>query len=458
MTNPASPKHVFMSYSRRDEAAMQRIAAFLRKQSINVWVDNEKLVPGTPIWEVEIEKAIKNASAVIVILSPDSKDSEWVRREISLADQYHTRIFPVLVHGDEESSITLRLITRQYVDIRRNEDVGLDSLRVALSLYLEGLEAQGRRAKEEADVLAREKAEREIAEKAAREKDERERLAKEKEEAERLAAQKVEKEQQEREKAKEAGVLHYKGMLAQKEGKYGEAELLFRQSLAIAVHLKDEQGKANILHQLAILTQERQTKEKAESEAAERVAREKDEREAAEKAAREKAEREATEKAAREKAEREAADKAARERATKLEEFKRKEAERLAREKAAREIAAQEAAEKTALEKANRAESYIGAILGAGLALFYLFIYGENFVDAIPLAILLIIVVYFSVRIAFPHKISVIFLIIGFFIAGLKLETDLSEYPENFILLGGIVGLPAGAILSWVLALGKVLK
>lgn len=48
--------------------------------------------------------------------------------------------------------------------------------------------------------------------------------------------------------------------------------------------------------------------------------------------------------------------------------------------------------------------------------------------------------------------------IIGFFIAGLKLETDLSEYPENFILLGGIVGLPAGAILSWVLALGKVLK
>ena len=79
-----------------------------------MWVDNEKLVPGTPIWEEEIEKAIKAASAVVVILSPDSKNSEWVRREISLADQYRTRIFPVMVRGDEDSSITIRLITRQY--------------------------------------------------------------------------------------------------------------------------------------------------------------------------------------------------------------------------------------------------------------------------------------------------------------------------------------------------------
>ena len=86
--------HVFMSYSRRDEAVMRRVAMFLRNQGINVWVDNEKLVPGTPIWEVEIEKAIKAASAIIVILSPDSKNSEWVRREISLADNIAHAFFP----------------------------------------------------------------------------------------------------------------------------------------------------------------------------------------------------------------------------------------------------------------------------------------------------------------------------------------------------------------------------
>ena len=134
--------HVFMSYSRKDEAVMRRVATFLRKQGISVWVDNEKLVPGTPIWEEEIEKAIRGSSAVIVILSPDSKNSVWVRREISFAEQYRKRIFPVMVAGDEDSSITLRLITNQYVDIRKDEISGIQTLGTAISFYMEGITLQ----------------------------------------------------------------------------------------------------------------------------------------------------------------------------------------------------------------------------------------------------------------------------------------------------------------------------
>jgi len=53
-TLPDTPalKHVFMSYSRKDEAVMQRVVGFLRKQGLNAWVDNEKLVSGTPIREI----------------------------------------------------------------------------------------------------------------------------------------------------------------------------------------------------------------------------------------------------------------------------------------------------------------------------------------------------------------------------------------------------------------------
>jgi sulfatase modifying factor 1 len=133
---------VFVSYSRMDNDVMRRIVTFLRKRGIKTWVDNEKLTPGTPIWEEEIEKAIKGASAIIVVLSPDSKVSEWVRREISLADQNHKRIFPVLVRGDEDTSMSLRLITRQYVDLRRDEEKGLDSLYTALSQYLDEQKTQ----------------------------------------------------------------------------------------------------------------------------------------------------------------------------------------------------------------------------------------------------------------------------------------------------------------------------
>ena len=128
---------------------MRFIARFLRAQGMKVWVDNEKLIPGTPIWEDAIEKAIRDSAAIVVVLSPDSKSSEWVRREISLADQHRKRVFPVLASGDENSSITLRLINRQFVDIRQNKEKGLKSLSEALSFYINELILHEQRALEE---------------------------------------------------------------------------------------------------------------------------------------------------------------------------------------------------------------------------------------------------------------------------------------------------------------------
>ncbi len=167
-------RHVFISYSRRDDIVMRRTVDFLRKQGIKIWVDNEKLTPGTPIWEEEIEKAINNAYAVVVMLSPDAKNSEWVRREITYADQYRKRVFPVLVNGDEDASIPLRLITRQFVDIRANENIGLNSLTAAITFYAEEIEALERKERKEAEILASVQAEREAAKhEAAQAKSER---------------------------------------------------------------------------------------------------------------------------------------------------------------------------------------------------------------------------------------------------------------------------------------------
>lgn len=206
----AQTGHIFISYSRRDEVVMRRIVKYLRGEGILVWVDNEKLVPGTPIWEYEIEKAIRGAFAIVVVLSPDAKKSEWVLREITLADQFHKRVFPVLVGGTDEDSIPLRLITRQFVDLRRDELTGLKSLSTAISFYSEELtrlEEERVAAEREA---ARLKLEREAAEKAARDaqakaeaekqaRQEAERLARNRAEEERLVM--LEEERQAKEKA-----------------------------------------------------------------------------------------------------------------------------------------------------------------------------------------------------------------------------------------------------------------
>ena len=135
MNTPAS--YFFMSYSRENVSLQRRVIAGLRERGVKAWVDIENLIPGSPAWEREIERAIRGAAGVIVLLSPEANNSEWVRREISFAEQNEKRIFPVLIHGDEDDSIPLRLSNHQRVDLRRNFNSGLDELAHALRDHLD---------------------------------------------------------------------------------------------------------------------------------------------------------------------------------------------------------------------------------------------------------------------------------------------------------------------------------
>ena len=133
----SSGRHFFISYSRTDTSKKQNIVKQLRARGINLWVDIENLVPGTPAWELEIERAIRGAAGIIVLLSPESNNSEWVRREISFAEQNDKYVFPVLIRGDENDSIPLRLSNHQWVDLREDYNNGLDELADALNDHLE---------------------------------------------------------------------------------------------------------------------------------------------------------------------------------------------------------------------------------------------------------------------------------------------------------------------------------
>jgi hypothetical protein len=135
MSSSPAP-YFFMSYSREDTAKQRRIVRELRERGINVWVDIENLTPGTPTWEREVERAIRNATGLIVLLSPESNNSEWVRREIGFGEQHRKRIFPVLIEGDDDTSTPLRLVSHQRVDLRRHFEQGLDQLADAIKDYI----------------------------------------------------------------------------------------------------------------------------------------------------------------------------------------------------------------------------------------------------------------------------------------------------------------------------------
>jgi hypothetical protein len=109
---------VFLSYSRKNAEQMRRIRTDLRAAGLNVWTD-ENLSIGTPSWKRFVEAAIRDSHSLILLMTPDSKASEWVERELNAAKTLNKPIFPLLLRGKEKDSIPFMLNGAQYLDIRR---------------------------------------------------------------------------------------------------------------------------------------------------------------------------------------------------------------------------------------------------------------------------------------------------------------------------------------------------
>ncbi len=112
---------LFISYSRVDVEIMRQIRNDLHNtlRGIEIWVDEELRAGG--VWQNILEEKIKDATGLIVLLSPDSKQSGWVRREITHAMTNDIPIFPVLIRGNYESSVPMALNDVHYTDLRRNK-------------------------------------------------------------------------------------------------------------------------------------------------------------------------------------------------------------------------------------------------------------------------------------------------------------------------------------------------
>jgi len=90
---------VFVSHSGVSPALAQQAAGVLRKHDLNTWLAEDNLLPGDNIYE-EIAKALKASDAMLVLVSPDAKDSTNASAELGYAlggRQFSHRVFPVVV-------------------------------------------------------------------------------------------------------------------------------------------------------------------------------------------------------------------------------------------------------------------------------------------------------------------------------------------------------------------------
>lgn len=117
---------VFISYSHNDKKFVDKLAAQLVRNKINVWLDRWELSVGDSIID-RIQDAIEGSSALIVILSNSSVQSEWCKKELSTGllrelEEKKVVVLPLLL---EDCKIPLFLRGKLYADFRRNFDDGL---------------------------------------------------------------------------------------------------------------------------------------------------------------------------------------------------------------------------------------------------------------------------------------------------------------------------------------------
>jgi len=124
MTNP----YIFMSHSSVDREFTTLLAERLTGAGFRCWLDVNDIPDGST-WIREIEKAVTDCGALIVVMSKDARESEWVERETLLSMNLRKPLFIVRI---DDEPLPLHLINRQYTDFRTRPEAAFKKLIAAL--------------------------------------------------------------------------------------------------------------------------------------------------------------------------------------------------------------------------------------------------------------------------------------------------------------------------------------
>lgn len=111
------PKEVFLSHSSRNRRFVDRLAVVLRDHGVPVWYSRTSL-KGAQQWHDEIGAALARCDWFIVVLSPSSVKSKWVKRELLFTlreDRYEDRIVPLLHRKCSSDTLSWTLSSFQSV-------------------------------------------------------------------------------------------------------------------------------------------------------------------------------------------------------------------------------------------------------------------------------------------------------------------------------------------------------
>jgi hypothetical protein len=108
---------IFISYSRKDTDFVRKLAGDLESAGYDVWWDITDLRGGDD-WVRNIPEAIKSSQYFIVVLTPNSIESDWVRKEYTQALTLRKKIIPIML---AQCSVPFALNTINFVNFSEGE-------------------------------------------------------------------------------------------------------------------------------------------------------------------------------------------------------------------------------------------------------------------------------------------------------------------------------------------------
>lgn len=96
IADSTNTSYAFISYSTKNQDAADAMRKVLKKHGYNIWMAPGDIPAGSKYAEV-INKAIKNCSCFILMLSEASQNSVWVAKEVERAVHYQKTIVPIQI-------------------------------------------------------------------------------------------------------------------------------------------------------------------------------------------------------------------------------------------------------------------------------------------------------------------------------------------------------------------------
>jgi hypothetical protein len=110
-------KTVFISHASIDKPLVRDLVSRIER-TMNVWLDEKQIVVGDSITQ-EVDRGLTGCDALILCISKNSVNSEWVRREYAYAISVRKKVLPVRL---DDCYPPPSLADLKYIDFPGNEE------------------------------------------------------------------------------------------------------------------------------------------------------------------------------------------------------------------------------------------------------------------------------------------------------------------------------------------------